>query len=306
MPSVNEIINERLNRIDSIPDKFINGVGSIQAEIFAELIAILGELNLGESFVLNEANLARIEELMNRYYQSLRSGKYGQYVSWYISEIDKQKTLIDAVMRLDYQGAASGRALGVFESTKKTAIRQLMGDDFKTNFINVVRDNIVSSVEGQANFTELVENVSELFHGKTMQYGDKVIKEGQLLNWTKQIASDRFAIADRAYSSTASEDLGLVFFQYLGGVIKNTREFCEERNEKFFHLKEANEWVDLEWRGKFRVQTEENMLQWLGGYRCQHVPVFRSLSSVPRIDIERNIANGNFTPSKAEKALLNL
>lgn len=306
MPAVNKIINDRLNRIDAIPDKFINGVSAIQSEIFAELITILGELNIGETFVLNEANLSRIDDLMNRYYQSLRSGKYGQYVSWYISQIDEQKNLIDDIMRLDYQGAASARALGVFESTKKIAVRKLLEDEFKTNFINVVRDNIVSSIEGQSNFTELVENVSELFHGKTMQYGDKVIKEGQLLNWTKQIASDRFAIADRAYSSTASEDLGLVFFQYLGGVIKNTRKFCEERNARFFHIKEANEWVSLEWAGKFRVQTKENMLQWLGGYRCQHVPVFRSLISVPRIDIERNISNGNFTPSKAEKSLLGL
>lgn len=298
MPTVNEIINERLNRIDSIPDKFINGVGSIQAEIFAELIAILGELNLGESFVLNEANLARIEELMNRYYQSLRSGKYGQYVSWYISQIDEQKNLIDEFANLEYNAAASAVAEGVFLSSKKIAIRQLLGDDFKTNFINVVRDNLISSIEGQANFTEMVQNMSALFDGQQ--------RNAQMLNWTKQIASDRFAITDRAYGAAIATDLDLVFFQYLGGLVKDSRTFCIDRVNKFFHVNEARAWAKLDWAGKFRNTNEENILQWCGGWRCNHVPVFRSLSSVPRVDIERNISNGNFTPSKAEKSLLNL
>ncbi|MEM2002120.1 MAG: hypothetical protein QXT77_05710 [Candidatus Methanomethylicaceae archaeon] len=298
MPSVNEIINERLNRIDSIPDKFINGVGSIQAEIFAELIAILGELNLGESFVLNEANLARIEDLMNRYYQSLRSGKYGQYVSWYISQIDEQKNLIDEFANLEYNAAASAVAEGVFLSSKKIAIRQLLGDDFKTNFINVVRDNLISSIEGQANFTEMVQNMSALFDGQE--------RNAQMLNWTKQIASDRFAITDRAYGAAIATELDLVFFQYLGGLVKDSRKFCIDRVNKFFHVNEARAWAKLDWAGKFRNTNEENILQWCGGWRCNHVPVFRSLSSVPRVDIERNISNGNFTPSKAEKSLLNL
>ncbi|MCA1763880.1 MAG: hypothetical protein LC664_12935, partial [Flavobacteriales bacterium] len=88
--------------------------------------------------------------------------------------------------------------------------------------------------------------------------------------------------------------------------IQDSREFCIKRVDKFYHVEEAKDWVKLDWAGKFRNTNESNILQVLGGYRCQHVPVFRSLRSVPRIDIERNIANGNFVLTEVERSLLNL
>ena len=294
----NELISERLNRIESVPLRFINGVSSIQSEIFAELVTILGQLNIGESFILNDANLLRIDELMNQYYEALKNGKYGSYVAWILQEMDRQKGLIDAFSELEY-GAIAGRAAdAAYTSTKSITTRLLIGDDFKTNFINVVRDNLIQSIDGDASFEEMVKNMNALF------VDDERLP--QMVNWTSQVSSDRFAVADRTYGDAVAQDLGLQFFQYLGGLIKDSREFCVKRNGDFFHRLEAQDWVSLQWQGKFRQTNEQNVLHWLGGYRCQHSPVFRSLISVPKEVIQRNIANGNYKPTQAERALLGL
>jgi len=298
MPTLNELISDRLDRIESVPDRLINGVSKIQSEVFAELVTILGELGVGESFVLTEANLIRIDELMNQYYQVLKDGKYGSYVAWYLDQLDVQKGIVNEFAALDYEDFVTAVADGVFTSSKQIAVRELLGDDFKTNFINVVRDNLVSSIEGQASFEQIVSNMSGLFDGKE--------RNAQMLGWVKQIASDRFAITDRAYGDAIAAETGLVFFQYRGGIIKDSRKFCIDRVDKFYHVKEAEAWATLEWAGKFRNTNPQNILQVLGGYRCQHVPVFRSLRSVPKIDIQRNIANGNFKPTEAESQLLKL
>ena len=98
-----------------------------------------------------------------------------------------------------------------------------------------------------------------------------------------------------------------MFGQYAGGLIKDSRQFCVERDGKFYHLKEVQSWGNIQqWQGRYRRTNEQNIVEWLGGYNCKHVFAFRSLASVPMDVILRNMENGNYTPSRVERELLQL
>lgn len=295
-----EILAQRVANIESVPDRFVRRVSASQGEIFAELLELLSTLETTPDgrLVMNSRSIYDVEVLFGEYLQRLRQGRYGSLVSGFLSEMDAQRTLITDYAAISYNGVVSAMTEAVYESARQTAVRQLLGDDFKTGFINVIRDQVMASVEVNATFSEMVEGLRASFtNGNVL---------GQIVNWTNQVASDRFAIADRSYAQAVDEENGIVFGTYFGGLIKDSRDFCVERAGKVFHRNEVQSWASLEWQGKYRRTTAENILHWLGGYRCQHVFAGRSLASVPKDVIDRNIANGNFIPTEAERRLLNL
>ncbi len=294
----NEIISERLDRIETIPDKFINGVVKIQSEIYAELLTLLSELGVNKSFKLTSENLIRIDTIMQQYYTVLENGKYGSYVSWFIDEMKRQQTLNDDFFKAEFAATVSNVSKAVYQSARERAVRQLLGDDFKTNFINIVKDQIIGSLQGQADFTELKDDLFGLFNETTI--------EPQMARWVKQISSDTFAQADRAYSESIAREIGASFGIYAGGLIRDSRQFCVDREGDYFHINEVRDWASLTWQGKFRNTNEQNMPTVLGGYNCQHVFAYRSLINIPREVLIRNIENGNYEPDEAEKSLLNL
>ena len=119
--------------------------------------------------------------------------------------------------------------------------------------------------------------------------------EGALTRYTKQIAFDAFAFADRKYTQTVSEDLGLVWRLYSGGLISDTRVFCQQRNGKIFHIKEVEKWgtVPAEWQGRVNTTNPSNIFTFLGGWNCRHSIMPVGETQVPPSVLERNKSLGN-------------
>lgn len=279
-----DLLRERIRRIETIPDRLINSVNALQSELFTELVEILSQLSgRGE---LSAETLELVDQLMEQYYQRLRNGKYGGYVNWFAQEIDAQKNIADEIFGLDFTQIASERSVAIMATAKKQSVQALIGGDFKTNFINVIRDQALREISGGSTFEQMISSLSSLFTNTER-------KDGRILSWVKQQASDRFAIADRAYNQVRAGDLGLQFFRYAGGLIKDSREFCVERAEKIYHIEEAKGWAALQWQGKMVPQTtEETILQLLGGFRCNHVAAYISDVLVPPDVMQRAKANG--------------
>lgn len=301
MPTPSELLAQRLDRIETIPNRFIVKTGATQAELFSELLVVLEQLGLssGGQLTLSAANLERVDGLLNEYYQRVRQGSYGSLVSGFMRQIDEQKRIADEFFTLEFSATAGAQSAAVFNQSRQKALRQLIGDDFKTGFINVIRDQVIGSVEAKASFTQLRGDLFGLFT-------DTDQRLGVLHNWTSQVSRDLFSVADRSYNNAVGEELALQFIQYAGGLVTDSRPFCVERDNKFYHIKEVQSWAKLDWQGKYRRTTKSNIKDWLGGYNCMHTPAFRSLANVPPEVIRRNIDNGNFTPTNRERELLGL
>jgi hypothetical protein len=301
MPTADEILSERLNRIENIPDRFISKAAATQSELFSELLVILEKLGLSNDnrLVLSSANLEQVDNLLNQYYQRIKQGSYGALVSGFIQQLYDQKGLNDEYFSIEFGVTGSAQSQAVFQQSRQKALRQLINDDFKTNFINVIRDQVIGSVEAKASFSQLRNDLFGLFT-------DTDQRLGVLHNWTSQVSRDLFSVSDRAYNNAVGDELGLQFIQYAGGLVKDSRPFCVERDNQYYHVNEVRSWAVQDWQGRYRRTTESNIVDWLGWYNCMHTAAYRSLASVPLEVIQRNIENGNYTPSKTERELLNL
>lgn len=108
-------------------------------------------------------------------------------------------------------------------------------------------------------------SLRELREKISISIREKQAVEKYFSRWTY----DLYSQYQRVGANEIRKGLGLVFAVYEGGEIETTREFCEARNGKVFHISEIENWSSLEWQGK--PDTGYNPIIDLGGYNCRHV-----------------------------------
>ena len=104
----------------------------------------------------------------------------------------------------------------------------------------------------------------------------------------KTNANDAYAQFDRAAQVTYADELNLEAFIYEGGLIDETRPFCEKRNGLVFTREEAELWANLQWAGKNKDYVP---MRDLGGHNCRHHPSFipNELAIVLRPDLNEKL-----------------
>jgi hypothetical protein len=126
------------------------------------------------------------------------------------------------------------------------------------------REVLSSFTKGNLNREELVEALLETTN-KT---------EAQLAT----LVDTGLSIVGRERISDAADELGLTWYRYIGGVINTTREFCNERNNEYYHQDEIEDWADEDWDGKIEGTDSETIFSFCGGWNCRHelIPVLDS------------------------------
>lgn len=162
----------------------------------------------------------------------------------------------------DY-GQTDIRAIEIGQKVQKQVITHARKNVEQLTDITPVYDQIkkqaialMSNYEG-VSLQELRERIS-------ISVRDKKAVERFYSRWTY----DLYSQYQRVGANEIRKGLGLVFAVYEGGEIETTRDFCEERNGKVFHVSEVEGWVNLEWQGK--PETGYNPIIDLGGYNCRH------------------------------------
>lgn len=99
--------------------------------------------------------------------------------------------------------------------------------------------------------------------------GDKD-KLGTFERYYKSFAFDTYNQIDSYTGSLYAKKLGLNYFIYGGGLIKTSRKFCEDRNNKVFSREEAEQWYkDPDLTAIDSVETY-NWQTDRGGFNCRH------------------------------------
>ena len=264
----------RQNRIDTVPAAFINQVQKLLPELYQYLLSISSIQLSGGQVVRSQANMNAVLTLVDQFERWMldpqQSGYY-RAVQGFMGEFTQQKAINDAI--ITSFGRSPSAAETVYVAAKRRTAELLVGDGFKTNFIDRIRDTFIDSVSSKRSFGEVTTRLFEVINGDSK-------RDGQLLNWTKQVAHDRFAMTDRAYVEAAFE--GHEWWIYQGGLIEDSREFCVERNNKIYHVSEIRDWANLDdWAGRMPGTDESTIFDNLGGYRCNHILVPVAEGDVP-------------------------
>ena len=317
MPSKKDLIKEKLRRLETVPDAFINSLSSVEKKYFAEVIKLLSSLELVDgNFVLNEKNVAALAEIESKLKPLFLKTDYVKNVKTFIDEIQTQANITDSYFKDEFTKVASEvideAGLLNLQLIKKDAATQLLGKPVDVKFIDAISQTVNDAVLSNATYSETLDSLQNLIVGNAEI-------DSKISQYAKQITHDLFAVGDRQYTQSISEELNAQWFFWSGGIIKTSRAFCIERHNLYYHKKEIEKWgagqktvglelpfADGNWDGKMAGTNAATIFAYAGGWGCLHSVLPVSVFSVPKDVIERVIAEGFYKPSEEELALLEL
>lgn len=279
-----DIAREKIERLDSVPNQFISAVDKSQNEIWRW---ILGELDTLETdagkILLNNGNLARIEQIVNQLEQVVFDSSYLDAAVDFASEFKVQKGLND-----DYFAELLGQRFqtkelytAIARQSQRDALTLLSDTAVRQEFIEPLKQILNGTVSGEMTQVQAVDIVRDYVLGNAQV-------DGRLLRYSKQVARDAFSISDRRYTRVVADDIGMVWFKYQGGTVNDSREFCVQRAEEIFHKSEVESWGNIQqWQGRIRGTNSSNIFEFAGGYNCMHSILPVSESDVPPEKLEQ-------------------
>lgn len=188
---------------------------------------------------------------------------------------------------------------------QKTTI-DLLDSGVDVNFVNIILDKIQNSVTIGGNVNDLVDELEEYITG-----GDEGV--GALQRYVSQVSSDAINQFNANYNQAVTQDLGFEWYKYIGTVIDNTRPFCNDFHDKYYHKKEVeqmgeeinpftgNKLSSAQMKGRIKGTDKSSIFTNRGGWNCRHTFSPLATRQVPRNVLERNLKNGNWKPTEAEK-----
>ena len=219
----------RHNRLETVPDEVFERILTYQPKMYARILEVMSALEVkGGNIVLNKDNILLLENLFGDLRQAVLSEDYLAIIKGYASEFDKQGVIIDEFFLKEFEANVSNDSLLILSQSKRNAVALMVGDGLDYNVIKPVSDILRDAVYNGAAWSDTVADV------QAYALGNEQV-DSRLMRYSKQVVSDAFAIADRSYSMSNSKRLGLVWYRYLGGLIKDSRCFCEARNRGYFH-----------------------------------------------------------------------
>lgn len=311
--TIKELLTQRAKRLQTIPDKFLSDVEKSEKKIIAGILEQLSRLDVTSGhLVKSDANLNLVAEIREAIHRVVLSSPYSKGVKQFAVEFDKQAVLMDSYFKKVFDAAPTAFPDEILQGMKTRTVQALINEPLDTNFIRPIENLLYDSVSTGAGITDTIKTIRE-FVETTPE------KNGKLLQHSKQIAHDAYAISDRAYVAARSDELGVEWYLYAGGEIPTSRAFCVERAERYFHKNEIIAWGNGEktegmklpdaegnWAGKIEGTNAQTIFSYCAGWNCQHTLSPVSINSVPVDQIQRAIEQGYFEPTATEIELFDL
>lgn len=282
---IKALVSEKLNRLESVPNAFLSSMEKIQRTKFKDVVALLDLLDYeGGSLVVSEANLLRVEALVDEIKGVLTGAEFEKALGGLMGEFEQQAVLNYAYFEtVDSAFAIPQISSAIVKERQAATIASLL-DSTNQYLSNPTREAIASSIQSGGSRQDLIDTL------RLLVQGDKDV-DGRLLRSTRLIVSDAFALNDAAVTESISENLGLEWYLYTGGLIDSTRPFCKARNGKYFHKTEVEKWANLKWQGKMPNTDKKTIFLTRGGYNCQHSLLPVSEEVVPPEVVNRVFSN---------------
>lgn len=286
-----KIVEEKLNRLESVPDSFVSDVEKSQLEAYKEVEKIILQMDTKDGVLLvTDKNTALLSSVDKRIKDTVFNDEYTNSLTQYIKEYNVQGQLANSYFIELNVGFTDADKINTILASQKNALSVLGEDAFTQSFIAPLNQLLNSSITSNAGLSETISSL------RTFALGNADV-DGRMVSHVKRVAYDAFAVSDRTYTSAVANSLGIKWFLYRGRKIRDTRDFCNARVDKYFHKKEIEKWGELgDWQGKNTLTNKTTIFTLAGGNNCKHSIDPVSIKSVPKSVIQRNIDNGNYKP----------
>jgi hypothetical protein len=265
-------------------DRYTAALNRVQRALYDEIILTLKDLELDQQGYIkqNAVNRKLLLTVDKKINEAFNSNIYAGIVSNYISvipKIDSQNvkyfTSIEKTFKPNRIFLKNLQTDAI-----STVERYILRDGLQSQVINPLSQIMSQNINSGGSFTGFMDQI------KNYVVGTPTV-EGRAMSYTKTYLRDTLFTYSRTFQQAITNDLGLEFYMYSGGQIDTSREFCIERNGKFFSHKEIEQWASLSWSGKKQGTTESSIFLFAGGWNCGHqlIPVAKNV--VPKDVIDR-------------------
>lgn len=264
--------------------KYVVSLSRIQSKLYADLLAILKELELEDGYIKQSAANRRILSKADLKIADTYTGPaYNAAVTSYVSVIPKiDLTNVKYFTAVDETFNSNKQYLKNIQKDLISVVEQhVLQDGLQSQVIDPLSQILSQNVNAGGRFSGFIDQLREYVVGSPSV-------DNKALSYTRTYLRDTLFTYSRTYQQSVTSDLGLEYYFYSGGVMDTTRAFCLERVGQYFHKKEIEAWAELEWRGKKAGTTETSIFFFAGGWQCQHQIIPVSEFVVPQSVKDRN------------------
>src|SRR3990167_8840096 len=155
MPTLQQIIAEKSNRLEAIPNKLINSVDKIQKGIFEELMGLIESLdNKDGKILLNKKNLVKIEGIVGKLSESVFGGEYIEAIESFAREFNTQAAINNAYFEKVFSDEFIEKALydNILKGAQRNAVELLSEAGINTAFTVPLKNILTTSVSTGQSF----------------------------------------------------------------------------------------------------------------------------------------------------------
>ena len=300
MASFDELVARKIKLLETVPESIVTAAEKAQRDAWRKLGPLLAEMDVDATGNIRqtEDNIRRIGLITEELNKVLAGGEYKDAVQSFLGSIDEGVQLTDNIAKkIDSNFQPDNVQKQLLAISKQNAINAFFGSGLRDNVTVPFLEQLTANVAARAPLNQAVKALQGVIEGTETT-------DGRLLANVRTTANTAQAIADRSYAAAVNEELGIEYFQYLGGEIPTTRPFCEHREGAIFHRKEIEAWGNGEnsagindisngtWAGRIDGTDSRSIFTFVGGWNCRHflVPVIKQ--KVPPSVIARAKAEG--------------
>jgi hypothetical protein len=288
-----DYIKKKVTRLEDIPDEVMKRIVALQNKLSSDLIEYyMGQMDLqGGNIVFNAHNqqvLGQMVEALKREFEFSGNSDYDKIIENFAREINNQAKITLQLLKTDFDELPTTYNQ-YFNFIKTEALKNFEMGNIEGTLIEPIRQTLSSSMAQGAKFNDTVSALRVLMKGGEFD-GRQV--DGKLYNYMKTYTRTSFAEVDRGFTTYIATEIGVQWYYYDGGTVKDSREFCVSRHGKYWHIKEIEGWAKLNWDGKRQGTNSKNILSYLGGWNCMHTLIPVSEFAVPQKDQLRAQAKG--------------
>jgi hypothetical protein len=283
MASFDSLVRDKIRLFEEVPKRLETAAIKTQAEAWRKIKPLLEDMDVSAdgNIEQTEDNIRRIGLISDELKKVLAGSEYRQAVKDFLDAIDKGVVLTNDIARTFEESFEPNEVQKqLLQISKQNAINAFFGSGLDQRFTQPFLEQLTTNIAARAPLREAVNALEGLVTGTEAN-------DGRLLANIKTTATTAQAVADRSYSAAVNEELGLEWFEYLGGEIPTTRPFCEHREGEIFHRKEIEAWGagknsagindirDGTWAGRIDGTDSKSIFTFVGGWNCRHylVPV---------------------------------
>ena len=285
MASFDDLVKQKIKLLETVPESIATAAEKAQRDAWRKLAPLLAEMDVDANGNISqtEDNVRRIGLITDELNKVLAGGEYKAAVQSFLNSIDEGVQLTDDIAKkIDSSFKPDNVQKQLLAISKQNAINAFFGSGLRENVTQPFLEQLTANVAARAPLREATKALQGVIEGTDTT-------DGRLLANVRTTANTAQAIADRSYAAAVNDELGIEYFQYLGGEIPTTRPFCQHREGEIFHRKEIESWGDGKnsggindirggtWDGRIDGTDSRSIFTFVGGWNCRHylVPVIK-------------------------------